>query len=84
MAKITVATKVMNKFLLHKFLEGGGTIVFNKYNFGLEIGGKGDFRELKLITFPETEKYTTIIESGPRKKKKAPMLEVDEEAGEEI
>ena len=82
MVKTVVATKILNKFIMHNFLEKGGTIIFNKYNFGLEIGGEGNFREIKLITFPETEKYTTIINTAPRKKKI--NLNTQEDASEEL
>jgi len=84
MVKITIASKNLHSGIVHNFIEKGGTIIFSKYNFGIEIGGKGNFREIRLITFPEQEQYKTVINTGTKKKSKPAIGPTEEDEVEEL
>lgn len=85
MAEVVIATKNWSKFQLHQWVENGGTIKFTKYNFAVRIAGKGDIREIKLVTFPEGETFSgsQVHRGAPKAKKKKTMV-IEEDDTEEL
>jgi len=79
---VVIATKNLHKGMLFNWINNGGEIKFKEFNFGLEISGEGDYRELKLIVIPQHEMFTGKIIVKPRKKKQ--NLEIREDREEEL
>ena len=82
MIRTVLATKLISKSMLHSLMENGGSLKFAKHNFAIEVAGSGNMREIKLITFPESESYVGKIVVKARKPKV--NLTTKEDAVEEM
>ena len=79
--EIVIDTKVLHKGLAHTLVNGGGTIPFSNFPFGVKVVVNNNFLEFQLFVKPSTVKFEKNIVNNYKKKPSVDLTVKDSSEG---